>query len=82
MQNAKRNLFAYKFLSFAYSALEGSPIQSLQWVVEQATGNHCSSPCSVHLHGGLHNRVTHDSASTRSGSDRTSSRVVKDGDAD
>ncbi|CAA9993740.1 unnamed protein product, partial [Nesidiocoris tenuis] len=42
MQNAKRNLFAYKFLSFAYSALKGSPIQSLQWVVEQATVNHCS----------------------------------------
>ncbi|CAB0017468.1 unnamed protein product, partial [Nesidiocoris tenuis] len=42
MQGASRNLFAYKFLSFAYSALEGSPLQSLQWVVEQATVSHCS----------------------------------------
>ncbi|CAB0006608.1 unnamed protein product, partial [Nesidiocoris tenuis] len=42
MQYAKRHLFAYKFLSFAYSALEGGPLQSLQWVVEQSTVNHCS----------------------------------------
>ncbi|BES91096.1 Hypothetical protein NTJ_03904 [Nesidiocoris tenuis] len=42
MQNATRHLFAYKFLSFCYGALEGSPLQSFQWVVEQATVSHCS----------------------------------------